>query len=448
MIAAALALSVAVAAAPAPGRLAACTSAGKELFAQRRLPEAEAKFRECVASWPEDAGAHVSLAGVLMTLKKFDQAAQEFTDALEKIDPNSPLAAYCHSRLGDIAVKKGKLDEAEDRYRRAAAIDPREVNSIIGLGRCSEIKKDWFPAAENYRRALALEPGNEMAKQGLRRVEPTVMSDAEILSELKFRRALVSDASELSPEAKLLFKDIRRAEEYGGVNYLAKRLRALPPDYTVEKDTGTPTYRLMFSYAGYLVYRNYISSDAVRFFEKKGIKLKDVVKLRAKNGALVFDPKEGGRLSSDGLEVYYYAMLGRKEYILPSEPLPPALWEKLSESDKLEVEMKRDKYMEISESEYLWLCRATNCAEETFTEKLDMRIREIMLGDGKKRKRYFIDTTGMRKDMGALASHIYRYRSGDTDTSGSGSTGFFGLGGSPKQKLCDKYGGISDAIEQ
>jgi len=443
MITVLLALCAGAAFAQANAALSSCISAGQAAFNKNNIDEAEAQFRRCIAAWPSDANSHISLAGVLMTKGNLTDAKDEFNVGLSLINSASPTAAYCQSRLGDIAIKQGKYDEAETKYILAIAADHYEVNAIIGLGRCRELKKDWKSAAENYRRAYALEPANPVARQGLRRVEPNVMTDEEILAELKLRRALPPDVGALSEEKKALFMEMRQAEEYDAVTYLFKKVRPMRPNYVVEKDTGTINYRLMFTARGFYAYKTYISSDALRFFEKKGMPLKQIVKLRTKNGGLVFDPAAGGRLSSEGMKAYFYAVLGQKIYLLPSEPLSFEDAAIVEEKDRLEGEMKRDRYMEISELEYLWLLRATDCSEEALTDALDMRIREIPVpGTERKSKRYFVDTTGNMKDRGALASHVYRYRSGDTDTSGAGSTGFFGTGGMQKQKLCGKNGSV------
>ena len=417
--------------------LAACINSGQEAFNEGRVPDAETEFRRCLEIQPADDNSRISLAGILMVENKLTEARLNFRIGIGLLDPKSSMAAYCNSRLGDIAVKNVRYDEAATYYKAAIAIDGNDTNSVVGLGRCRELSGDWKEASVYYSKGLELEPGNSAAREGQRRCEPYVMTDEEILAELKERHILTPEKTVLTADDKEYFMQVRDAEEMGAIDYLKRKLRRLPAKYVLEINPGTAQYRLMLTGAGFKSYRNNISLDARNFFEKKGMSTKAIMRVRALNGKLVYEPTDKGLISFEGMKVYYYALVGQKKYLLPTDPIPPEAMAALSETEKIEAEMQRDAYLEISELEYIWLAKATDCVEDTFTGSLDMRISVL----SNKNRLYFIPANDQRKDKGIQLSYISRYRRGDTSISVR-STAFFGTGGMETKKLCTKEGKI------
>jgi tetratricopeptide (TPR) repeat protein len=418
--------------------LSACINTGQEAFNEGRVADAEAQFRSCLSIQPADDNSIISLAGILMVESKLVEARMDFRIGLGLVDQKSSMAAYCNSRLGDIAVKNSSYDEAAKYYSAAVAIDPDDTNSVVGLGRCSELSGDWKAAYDYYARGLSLEPNNTAAREGQRRCEPHVMTDEQILAELKQRRILTPEKTTLTSEYKEYFMQVRNAEEMGAIDYLKRKLHRLPHTYVMEINVGTPQYRLMLTDTGFKSYRGNISLDVRSFFEKQGLSDKAILRIRAMNGKLFYDPQDKGLISFDGIQSYYYALVGQKKYLLPTDPLPPEAMASLSEAERIRAQMQADAFTEISEPEYIWLSKATDCSEDTFTNELDLRIAAQEPG----KRLYFVSANELRKDKGMLLSYINRYRRGDTDTSPRGGTAFFGHGGVESHKLCDKQGKI------
>jgi len=96
--------------------------------------------------------------------------------------------------------------------------------------------------------------------------------------------------------------------------------------------------------------------------------------------------------------------------------------------------------MEITEPEYLWLVRATDCSDETFVNDLAMDIFTNTGADGKKTRRYFVDNAGHPLPCCVPASYVARYRLGDATIPGMQGNSFFGTGGVSGHKLCKSDG--------
>lgn len=416
--------------------LGRCISVGQEMFASGKNADSEAQFRKCLAIQPADENSRISLAGVLMVQNKLDESRREFELVTRLLAPASPLRAYSFSRLGDIAMKQGVTPDAAGFYRQALSVDPNDVNAQVGLGRCLETSGDMPGAHAAYGKGLALEPGNPVAHDGLRRTETFVMTDPEILAELKERKAVVAAKKEVTAQDKELFVQMRSAEEMGAVDYMKRKLNRLPANYVYEKTVSASDLRLMLTWSGYVIYRRLLTKDAIAFLERKGMALKTIMILKDMKGQPLFE--KGGLLSYDGMQVYYYALIGEKRYLLPSDPLPPEAVALLSAEDQRIVALKKEGYMEIDAMEYGWLLRYTDCSEETFTGDLDGKIVTMP----NKELRYFVDSVGRKRDQGAFGHAIMRYRNGDTSTSAPRSGNFFGKGGIEGKKLCKKDGKV------
>lgn len=85
----------------------------------KRLPEAEAAFRQSLATH-ETGYAWIFLSSVLRDLNREDEAEECLWSALA-LDPNYEEA---HCNLGDIYILQDRFDEAEHHLQRAIEIDP------------------------------------------------------------------------------------------------------------------------------------------------------------------------------------------------------------------------------------------------------------------------------------------------------------------------------------
>jgi len=413
-------------------KVESCIAEAGDYYNQFSYPAAEAKFRECLKMDPSNANAQISLAGVLLVQEKTDAAKAAFEKSVVLLPKNSPLLAYCHSRLGDIGMKAFRLEEARRNYEKALASDPRDINAVVGLGRYYEIKKDWHKAYALYRRGLDLEPYNIVAREGTKNAEVHTMTDGQILTEMKQRQAVPQDAKTLEEKDRRLFVELREAESMRAIDYMKDRMRLLPASYVVEYTPKDSFFRLLLTAEGYRAYKEMLTRDALAFFEKKSIPVKNIFGLNDQSGMPVF--AHDGKLTYEGLQVYYYALIGDKKYLLPGEAAPKGAASSIAPEEKAVAEVLRDQFVEISPQELEWLEKATACSEKTFETELDLRTLPYKGGT-----RYFIDGSGSRKDRGMLNSYITRYRSGEA-TAKDGS--LVGIGSIPLAKLCNPGGSL------
>ncbi len=79
--------------------------------------------------------------------------------------------AYGYSLMGMIYGKQQKYAEALSALRTALAINPREDMAYFYRGNVSAATGDLGKAAEDFRRAVEINPDNELARRGLDRAE-------------------------------------------------------------------------------------------------------------------------------------------------------------------------------------------------------------------------------------------------------------------------------------
>lgn len=365
------------------GKVSSCLSRGKNQFAAQEYESAKNTFARCVRLAPGNPDTQLSLAGVLLTLDDLDGAEKAFQEALAHMKSTSPYLSYTYSMLGDIALKRQQNEAASEWYTRSLTSNAANVNSLVGKGVIVEYQGDKKAAAEYYRSALAVEPLNLIARNRLINLEPEYMSDAEILAALKQRYAIAPDISALTDEMRQTFKNIHQAEQRQGVSYLKNKYPTVPADYLVTLNKGTEFERDILTLTGYNVLQQHIGQDAIAVFQRAGVPVQDVFKLRDKKGKKVFNADN--TLTESGFFVYTEALQNRKEFLLPNESLPPTQ-EVLGQMARLETELKNAGYMEISRKELKFVEKQTKCSEETLRK--DLGVYFMPLGGGK--YRYFI----------------------------------------------------------
>lgn len=425
--------------------LAKCIEKARDFYSQNQLLKSQKQFEDCLIIEPNSIDARISIAGILFLMQNYARAEKEFSKSIELVSGNSILEAYCYSMLGDTLMALDDAKKAEKYYEQALKVRPISVNAQLGLAKIYELGLDWNKAALGYKRALIWDPSNIKANEGFRRVEPYVMTDNEILANLKERKAVAQDKTEISPQDKKLFYKICQSEQMGAIDYIKSEFKVLHPAYIYEKKTQSRPVNLYLTYRGFEVYRKLVSRDAIELFNKRDIGRKHLFAIRDKKGRRVFDPKLG-LLTYDGFNVYYKMLEGETPYILSSYPIgvTDAESEKLLTMPVYErsvIDIKQQGYEEITQTEYIWIREATNCSEATLERDLDVKIIRMP-----KLARYFIDKLGIRKDQGALMILVIKYRKGDfsTDTNGEMHRTFFGTGQQEQNsKICKPDGTLN-----
>ncbi len=97
------------------------------------------------------------LGDVLRISGRFADAAHYYEESL-KILPHVARAAVPHTGLGLIALERGELQAAANRFQAALRLDPRFAPSHAGLGRVLVAAGQWPEAVKVLRQAVALQP--------------------------------------------------------------------------------------------------------------------------------------------------------------------------------------------------------------------------------------------------------------------------------------------------
>jgi len=140
---------------------------GWNLWRQRKLVEAEAKFKQAVEKDPTNDGAYQGLGWAQLNQGKKLNAKDSFEKCI-KIDPKNSAAL---NGLGWIAHGQGNKGEAITWWEKAIAANPGATASLNGLTQVYMERKQYDKAVKYYNMWLAVEPGNAQAKAGLEKAE-------------------------------------------------------------------------------------------------------------------------------------------------------------------------------------------------------------------------------------------------------------------------------------
>ena len=351
--------------------------------------------------------------------------------AAELPGKTGPMAAFCYLKAGQTYFKLHDLPKAILYYGKALETNGNDLNAMLGLAAAYETGGELKKAETMYARVLKAEPANAKARERLDEISSAFLSDSQLLDELRGRGAPDDKKPVPSPEDVKLLKAIRLAERNGAVDYLRAKT-SYTKGSIVEKQEPDHV-RLMLTLAGFKNYQSYLTRDAVSFFEKKNISLRDIFTLRDLAGRPLFD--KGGRLTQEGMQAYWNGGTGVKSWLMRYETVS-----KSPEDDKFNAqiaELLKNGFMEISEPEYLWLIKATDCPEDVLqTPPCGIK----MLASSKLRK-YFLchSETALcyTAEARILSVYVARYRSGnDWVPETGGTTAFFGTGGGEKRRFC------------
>ncbi|MGA9366814.1 MAG: hypothetical protein WBV35_05105 [Steroidobacteraceae bacterium] len=146
-----------------------------------------ADFSAAQTQAAESSGA-AAAGGVGIAMQHLSRAQQ----LLDKVAQRAPRALAAQLRAGDLALAAGHRTVASQAYDLARRIDPNSRRAIEGLRRAgvlsgtvpllndaqkAEGMRNYSQAAQDFSQALALDPGNAVAKAGLARVNASFGSD-------------------------------------------------------------------------------------------------------------------------------------------------------------------------------------------------------------------------------------------------------------------------------
>jgi tetratricopeptide (TPR) repeat protein len=120
------------------------------------------QFREAIKLSPLDAGVRVDYASMLVSLGKRDQAIETLREFLRQ-DPRSVAGLI---GLGAVLSVSGLNDEAAESYRQSLTIEPNYA-AYYNLGNLAVMRREWSAAEDYYRKAIELDPRNPTVRHNL-----------------------------------------------------------------------------------------------------------------------------------------------------------------------------------------------------------------------------------------------------------------------------------------
>ncbi len=163
------------------------------LINQGKLQEAEAVYKDLIATGTLNYVVYANLAAIYGIQKRFDETIDIARKALE-LNPNQPQSHYnlanayqekgepevaiksylkalemkpnyleAHTNLGNTLKEQGKLDEAIRSYENALAIKPDTPDIHINIGNVYKMKNNLDDAINAYNSALRLDPKHHEA---------------------------------------------------------------------------------------------------------------------------------------------------------------------------------------------------------------------------------------------------------------------------------------------
>ncbi len=132
--------------------------------------ESIAAYRQSVTAKPDVFESNLNLG--LMLVKNKQPGAEEFLAAATKLKPTSHIEQGRASAWIALAhvVEEQDPERAIEAYRQAATLQPKDPEPHLSAGLLLEKQKQFADAEQEYKSALALEPGSSDALVGLANV--------------------------------------------------------------------------------------------------------------------------------------------------------------------------------------------------------------------------------------------------------------------------------------
>lgn len=85
----------------------------------------------------------------------------------ESMIENDPHDYLPYNKLGIIAVKEGRLDDALWHFEKALSLNPKSASAVSNIGNIYRERGDLDKAEEQYKLAIRLEPDNPIPHNNL-----------------------------------------------------------------------------------------------------------------------------------------------------------------------------------------------------------------------------------------------------------------------------------------
>lgn len=100
-------------------------------------------------------------------LGRDEEALHSYYEALSLLIEEHPALFEIHKNMGNIFVRRGDFEAAEECYNKAYAIQPKSAILTVNLGTLEVQRGDFERALTCFRRAVELDPSNDKAWAGL-----------------------------------------------------------------------------------------------------------------------------------------------------------------------------------------------------------------------------------------------------------------------------------------
>jgi tetratricopeptide (TPR) repeat protein len=132
-----------------------------DYWALQKAADAEKEYETALHLDPGLSGAHLGLGQIYEKTLQWQKAEQEY-QAEAKLRPGSAEAAY---RLGNALLENGKLQSATTELTRANTLQPDMPETLYALGKAEAMNGNSLAAEKDWNRVLALETDTELAQK-------------------------------------------------------------------------------------------------------------------------------------------------------------------------------------------------------------------------------------------------------------------------------------------
>lgn len=168
---------------------------GKERL--EKFKKGEVKFAELFGFDTKQTAALLLTGHNLFKQGRLEDAKRIF-EGLAVLDGRNP---YVHGILGSIYQKQEKYDIALARYTMALNIFPDDVSSLMNRGEIFLKLGKFVEAAEDFKKALALDPNLKSPAANRARLLVAMTQDALALAKQKGLDALLAEKARIDQKA-------------------------------------------------------------------------------------------------------------------------------------------------------------------------------------------------------------------------------------------------------
>ena len=137
------------------------------LLEQNKAYEEALRIRKQVVRQDYKFESIYQLAQLYYKMEKDEESLQSYYEALSLVEDSREELFEIHKNIGNIYVRSGDFDSAEENYNRAYRLNPKSDTLLVNFGTLEVQRGDLENALLRFRRAIELNPKNDRAWAGL-----------------------------------------------------------------------------------------------------------------------------------------------------------------------------------------------------------------------------------------------------------------------------------------